>query len=210
MKIKIHVKSNRWAPGTFPNTREGEEVLSITQERLNNALSKLLLPDVAFTPNPNLKTEKGKFSYQFGLRGEYSQVVTELIETNELNDRNYFNLFPSAFFNYEFSEKDAIQLSYSRRIQRPRFWYLNPFFTYNDRRNLFSGNPNLNPEFTDSYELNYLFENHAYNAYEVFIKNNRDELAKKCNLSAILVSRGEFNEKELCYLCEDDYVISPA
>ena len=100
--------------------------------------------------------KKGKFSYQFGLRGEYSQVVTELIETNELNDRNYFNLFPSAFFNYEFSEKNAIQLSYSRRIQRPRFWYLNPFFTFSDARNQRTGNPNLDPELTHSTELGFI------------------------------------------------------
>jgi len=100
--------------------------------------------------------KKGKFSYQFGLRGEYSHVVTELIETNEVNDRDYINLFPSAFFNYEFSEKDAIQLSYSRRIQRPRFWYLNPFFTFSDARNQRTGNPNLDPELTHSTELGHI------------------------------------------------------
>ncbi len=100
--------------------------------------------------------KKGKFSYQFGLRGEYSQVITELIETNEVNDRNYFNLFPSAFFNYEFSEKDAIQLSYSRRIRRPRFWYLNPFFTFSDARNQRTGNPNLDPELTHSLEVAHI------------------------------------------------------
>ena len=100
--------------------------------------------------------KKGKFSYQFGLRGEYSQVVTELVETNELNDRNYFNLFPSAFLNYEFSEQDAIQLSYSRRIQRPRFWYLNPFFTFSDARNQRTGNPNLDPELTHSIEMGHI------------------------------------------------------
>ena len=100
--------------------------------------------------------KKGKFSYQFGLRGEYSHVVTELVETSELNDRDYFNLFPSAFFNYEFSEKDAIQLSYSRRIQRPRFWYLNPFFTFSDARNQRTGNPNLDPELTHSLELGHI------------------------------------------------------
>lgn len=103
-----------------------------------------------------LGNKVGKFSYQFGLRGEYSHVVTELIETNELNDRNYFNLFPSAFFNYEFSEKNAIQLSYSRRIQRPRFWYLNPFFTFSDARNQRTGNPNLDPELTHSTELGFI------------------------------------------------------
>lgn len=97
-----------------------------------------------------------KFSYQIGLRAEYSEVRTELVTTNEVNDRNYANLFPSAFISYDLPEQNAIQLSYSRRIRRPRFWDLNPFFTLSDRRNTFSGNPNLDPEFTDAYELQHI------------------------------------------------------
>ncbi len=97
-----------------------------------------------------------KFSYQLGLRSEFSDILTELLETNEVNPRDYFNFFPSAFFNYELSEGSTIQTNYSRRIRRPRFWDLNPFFTFSDSRNTFSGNPNLDPEFTDSYEINYI------------------------------------------------------
>ena len=97
-----------------------------------------------------------KFSYQFGLRGEHSNILTELLTTNEVNDRSYSNLFPSTFLNYEFAPGSTIQTSYSRRIRRPRFWDLNPFFTFSDSRNTFNGNPNLDPEFTDSYELNYI------------------------------------------------------
>lgn len=97
-----------------------------------------------------------KVSYQLGLRVEYSDVLTELKNTNEINDRSYFNFFPSAHLSYNLSEGNDLQLSYSRRIRRPRFWYLNPFFTFSDSRNFFSGNPNLDPEFTDSYEIGYL------------------------------------------------------
>lgn len=97
-----------------------------------------------------------KFSFQAGLRFEHSEVLTELLETNERNDRTYTNLFPSVFLGYEFSEGSSIQVSYSKRISRPRFWDLNPFFTFADARNIFSGNPNVDPEFTDSYEVGYL------------------------------------------------------
>ncbi len=103
-----------------------------------------------------------KLSYQVGLRYEYADITTELLQYNEINNRIQPNLFPSIFINYEFSEGDALQASYSRRIQRPGFWHLNPFFTYNDSRNIFAGNPNLNPEYTDSYEVQYLkFWEHA-------------------------------------------------
>ncbi len=98
----------------------------------------------------------GKFGYQIGNRLEYSDINTELRLTNEVNPRDYFNYFPSAFVNYEFAPGSNVQVSYSRRIRRPRFWDLNPFFTFSDSRNTFSGNPNLDPEFTDSYELNYI------------------------------------------------------
>jgi len=127
-----------------------------------------------------------KFSYQLGLRGEYSHVITELKETNEINDRDYFGFFPSAHFNYQINEGNAFQISYSRRIQRPRFWYLNPFFTFGDNRNFFGGNPNLDPEYTNSYELGHikywegftlnsaLFWRHSYDVIERIQTSNGD------------------------------------
>jgi outer membrane receptor protein involved in Fe transport len=98
----------------------------------------------------------GKFSYQAGLRYEYSDIETYLVQTDTRNPREYGNFFPSAVLNYEFSEKDAIQMSYSRRIRRPGFWELNPFYSFSDARNFFAGNPNVNPEFTNAYEISYL------------------------------------------------------
>ncbi len=96
--------------------------------------------------------EINKFSYQIGLRGEYTDINTELQQTNEDNPRSYPGFFPSAHVNYKFTDVIQGQLSYSKRIRRPRFWDLNPFFSFSDARNFFSGNPNLDPEFTDAYE----------------------------------------------------------
>lgn len=98
----------------------------------------------------------GRFSVQMGLRAEYSDIRTELLQTNEVNPRDYFNLFPSGHLNYELPAQNALQISYSRRINRPNFWSLNPFFSFSDPRNFFSGNPNLNPEFTNSLELSHI------------------------------------------------------
>lgn len=98
----------------------------------------------------------GRFSYQLGLRGEYSDVETNLVQTNWTNARDYFNLFPTAHFSYEFKKENFVQLSYARRISRPRHWWLLPFFGFNDSRNFFSGNPDINPQFTNSYEVGYL------------------------------------------------------
>lgn len=97
-----------------------------------------------------------KFSYQLGVRGEYSDVKTELKTTNEVNKRDYFNLFPSTHFSYELKKENSLQLSYSKRINRPRHWFLLPFFSFTDSRNVFTGNPNLDPELSDSYEVGHL------------------------------------------------------
>lgn len=104
----------------------------------------------------NLGKSIHKFTLQTGLRAERSNVTTKLLTTNETNPRKYTNLFPSAFLTYSLSERNAFQLSYSRRIQRPVATDLNPFFTIRDRRNIFRGNPNIGPEYTDSYELGYI------------------------------------------------------
>jgi outer membrane receptor protein involved in Fe transport len=97
-----------------------------------------------------------KWSYQAGLRAEYTDVKTTLLETKEVNPRNYANLFPSAHLTYHLSLENALQLSYSRRVRRPVYNDLSPYVTFSDQRNFFSGNPDLNPEFTDAFELGHI------------------------------------------------------
>jgi outer membrane receptor protein involved in Fe transport len=100
--------------------------------------------------------DRGRFSYQFGLRGEYSDIQTNLAETSEKSSNSFFNVFPSAHFTFKITEVDHVQISYSRRIRRPEFMQLNPFHSYSDNRNIFTGNPELKPVFTDAYELGYI------------------------------------------------------
>lgn len=97
-----------------------------------------------------------KFSYQIGIRGELTDIQTELIQTKEKNPRNYANLFPSAHLTYTLNPESSFQLGYSRRVRRPTYNELSPFVTYSDNRNYFSGNPDLNPEFTDSFDFGHL------------------------------------------------------
>lgn len=98
----------------------------------------------------------GKWQIQLGLRSEYSDITTEIRDIDSVNSRKYIGFFPSANVNYQFSDNSTLQLSYSRRINRPWFRALLPFFGFSDSRNLFSGNPNLQPEYTHSMEAGYL------------------------------------------------------
>lgn len=97
-----------------------------------------------------------KLSYQIGLRAEWTNVKTTLRETNEVNPRNYSNLFPSAHIAWEMPNENSLQLSFSRRVRRPFYNDLSPFATFSDSRNFFGGNPNLNPEFTNAFEIGHI------------------------------------------------------
>jgi outer membrane receptor protein involved in Fe transport len=101
--------------------------------------------------------EGERWGIKAGLRVEQTALNTLLVNTGETNDQNFTNLFPSLHSSYKISDAASIQAGYSRRIFRPRLWDLNPFFNIRDNFNVRVGNPDLQPEFTDSYELTAIF-----------------------------------------------------
>lgn len=103
----------------------------------------------------NLSKEFKKFSFQLGLRGEYTQVKTRQVKGDIRWDSSYFRLFPSAFFNYKVRDDQTLGISISRRIDRPGYSQLNPFLFLIDVTTYSTGNPGLLPQFTWSYELSY-------------------------------------------------------
>ncbi|WP_158991831.1 outer membrane beta-barrel family protein [Mucilaginibacter sp. L196] len=101
-------------------------------------------------------------SVEVGLRGEYTQSKGDLVTQDSINQRKYFNLFPSAFLHHTFNDKNEVNLSYSRRIDRPDYSDLNPFVYYLDQYTYSQGNPFLRPQYTNNFELNYTY-NKSYN-----------------------------------------------
>lgn len=97
----------------------------------------------------------GKFGYQGGLRVEYDNRYLNQITLDEGFRYEKLHAFPSFYITRELPKKMQLQLSYSRRIERPRERDLNPFKDYMDNQNIRVGNPGLSPEFTNSFELNY-------------------------------------------------------
>ena len=96
--------------------------------------------------------EKKKWGVKVGVRVENTSLITKLVTTNVENKQNYTNLFPTFHTAYKFTKRVSMQLGYSRRVSRPRLWNLNPFFNISNNFNIRRGNPDLLPEFTDSYE----------------------------------------------------------
>jgi outer membrane receptor protein involved in Fe transport len=100
--------------------------------------------------------EFGRFSGQIGLRSEFTLIDTYLKDTEEKNNQRYLNVFPTGHLNYSLTEVDQVQASYARRIRRPWYGQMAPFSSFNDDRNIRTGNPTLRPIYTDSYEISYL------------------------------------------------------
>lgn len=106
------------------------------------------------------KSKIGKLGYQVGLRDELSNITIDyhnLLGTNPVDNRkkNYNNVFPSVFLSYEISKDNQFLVNYSRRIDRPRSFFMIPNPNYNNNLNIFDGNIDLNPSYVDAYEVGY-------------------------------------------------------
>lgn len=107
----------------------------------------------------NVSKKWKKFSTNFGLRMENTNVKGTQMTTNQVNKKNYTQLFPSAVFSYDLTDKSNLEINFSRRITRPSYNQLNPFKFYLDPTTYRAGNPDLNPQTTMNYELTYSFSN---------------------------------------------------
>ncbi|AZA83055.1 TonB-dependent receptor [Chryseobacterium lactis] len=106
------------------------------------------------------RSKIGNFGYQLGLRDELSNVKINYANQNPNTPaidktKNYNNLFPSVFLSYDVSKNNQILVNYSRRIDRPRSFFMVPFPNYSNSQNIFEGNIDLNPSYVDSYEVGY-------------------------------------------------------
>ncbi|PCJ94125.1 MAG: TonB-dependent receptor [Flavobacteriaceae bacterium] len=128
--------------GTFTSNPDFSNILNY-KEQINAAYTQL-------------GTKLDKFNALAGLRMESSDIEIALLNTNDVSTKNYVNWFPSVFLGYEFSETQQLTISYSKRLRRPRSRFINPFPSRTSNTNLFQGNPNLDPTFTNAFDLGYL------------------------------------------------------
>lgn len=99
-----------------------------------------------------------KFSGQLGLRIENTVATGNQLTTKQNFDRNYTQLFPTAFLQYKADDKNSFVLNYGRRIRRPNYESLNPFIEFLDRYTYQQGNPDLKPQFSHNIELSHNFK----------------------------------------------------
>jgi len=122
----------------------------------------------------------GKLSYQLGGRLEGTkQLGLQKANNTVAPDTSYLNFFPSVFLTHAFNENNQVQASYSRRINRPNIWNLNPFIDVSDSLNIRQGNPYLRPEFSNSFELSQIYygDNGSLNT-TLFFRETKDVIQR--------------------------------
>ena len=173
------------------------------------------IPELDFNPSNNLIFEQNvnaiysqlgnkinKFSYLLGLRTEITDVKVRLTNTNENFDYNYSELFPTINFGFERTDNQSFTLGYSRRLRRPRYWFLNPFESRNSQNIIYKGNPGLIPTFTNSFDLGFLqkigkltlnssiYYQHSINAIQ---RVSRDEIRLLDGVNQVITIREPIN-----------------
>lgn len=107
----------------------------------------------------NLSTQlNAKTSLQLGLRAEHTHSRGHSVTLNNIVDRNYVNLFPSVFVSRQLDSSNTLNVSYSRRIDRPNYRDLNPFVFFLDPYTFQEGNPNLRPQITNAIQVTHVFK----------------------------------------------------
>ena len=142
--------TGRWIDRDFTVLKDALGTGNWVESDLTNALSFREQVQAAYA---QLSQGVGKFDLQAGLRAEYASRDFTLERTNESFPYSYTSLFPSGIALYKWNEGLSGKIGYSRRIRRPGTQELNPFPQFFDPQNVFFGNPQLNPEYTDAFEL---------------------------------------------------------
>lgn len=127
------------------------------------------------------KSKIENFGYQVGLRAENTNINVDFQRVSDAEkknvEKNYLKFFPSVFLSYDLGKNNQLLLNYSRRINRPRSFFLIPFMSYNNNRNLFSGNPDLNPTYENSFELGYSLSKSKFSLNPtLYFKKSEDEV----------------------------------
>ena len=121
-----------------------------------NLSNHFVYSDYVYAAYSTLSQEWKKFSIQLGLRAEETVQNGDQKTSNYVFKRDYFSLFPSTHISYSLPHDNKLQISYSRRINRPNPHSINPFIDKSDPLTWHMGNPNLKPEYINSYEFGHI------------------------------------------------------
>ncbi len=159
-KIEMGMKASHVVSDNKLNFFAEEDGVQLPVDSMSN---HFIYRENIFAAYTNFSTSiNDKWSVQGGLRAEQTFSEGESLTLQQTTTRNYLNLFPSVFVQQKVSDNYQINYNYSRRIQRPRYESLNPFFVYLDPYTIAQGNPMLKPEYTHSFQMTHTYKQ-SYN-----------------------------------------------
>lgn len=152
-KLETGVKTNtRWLDRDFLVTKDSLGTGAWARSNLSNDFG---FDEAVHAVYGVFSHGVGKFDLQGGLRAEYASRNFSLSAPDKSYPYDYGSLFPSGVVMYNLDQMTQLKASYSRRVRRPGTQELNPFPSFFDVQNVFIGNPNLSPEYTDAIEFGY-------------------------------------------------------
>lgn len=148
----------------------------VLNDSISNSLDYL---DAIQSAYASLSGPLAGFDYKVGLRAEYDNRSIDQLTSQESYTYEKLHFFPSFFITRKLGEHNQIQFNYSRRIRRPGERDLNPFKQYRGSNNVFYGNPELKPEFTNAFELNYQYTfDKGFVSLETYYRTTDDRITR--------------------------------
>jgi len=199
-------KNAKWEIGLESRLRRTDNIKNTTQFQYDNAFNLVPVPNTFFQYDRNINSMYATYSHkykilsvQIGARLENYDVVATLSQAKIFSD-NYTTLYPSAFFTFNPSDKNQFQFSYSRRVDRPGLSQVNPIREWSTPQITSVGNPELRPQFTNSFEVNYTrtLKNGSI-TFGTFYRRIHDNINR-----AVLIDPLDVNKIILTYINSDN------
>ena len=130
-------------------------------------------------------------TFKSGIRFENTQTLVTDQNGNSLVDRNYGNFFPSIYMGYKLNDNNNLNLSFSKRINRPAFTDLAPFVLFFDLDSGVQGNTSLQPSFTDNFQIDYRYKSISISAQYANEKDVMGRFQPKFLENGFLILRPE-------------------
>ncbi|MDT0647268.1 outer membrane beta-barrel family protein [Zunongwangia sp. F260] len=132
------------------------------QPLYDNLSDEFIYDEKVYAVYASIQRDWENWSFKGGLRGEYTDLEGNSLSMNQVNTQEYFELFPTAYLQYQVSQNHSFTLDYSRRISRPDYNSLNPFRYFLNENDFNAGNPNLRASISNNFNLNYSLKNQYF------------------------------------------------
>ena len=144
-----------------------------------NLSNHFVYTDQVYAAYTTISKEWKKFSIQAGLRAEQTEQNGNQETMDSIYKNDYFSFFPSFHTSYNLPKDNKLQISYSRRINRPSIRSMNPFIDASDPLTMHTGNPYLKPEYINSYEVGHIKDWKKFSlTSSLFFKQTNDVISR--------------------------------